>query len=532
MLKKLLCLISIFLLLFALPGCSDPIGITGSSDTGRITIQSASTGIADTNPEIEGDNSRKPLDTLTFYIAGEEKKGSKEVLDKVSKACGLNIGLEFKYIDVSHSNELYSRKIKTVFASNEAFDALYVGTPEGYDLTNGGYGFADMARDGVLMDITELLPQYAPDIFSQLDKKELEAAKIDGKVYAIPSLYSQALSITAEVDSDLMEKYGTGPIDTFEDYENYLHAIKENEPDIIPGDADILDEKMFMIPYGYVPLDEAVKLVIKWDDLKIIPWEQTEEFENVMSMLSEWQRKGYIASITGDPTEKKRASRLFLRAVSKEGPGRVEPSDEKTDRAYNFNEYLLYKGIKIPRISPIGNVYRSPAIALNAKSKNAEKTLTFLNWVQSRQENYDLLMYGIEGKHYTLDGEKLVIPQKDEADPSFYPYWPGGPFQNLNYNRVLSKNKNFAEDYRKDYKEFILHRTAYAPNAGFHPDYRQLGAEVRDRVYEYQRLITSSLIFENYDPGQMDSIIRRLKEAGTDKIVQEIQRQFDEWRGE
>lgn len=219
MLKKHLCLISIFLILFALSGCSDPTGNLGKKT------------------ETGANKSTLPPVTLTFYIAGGgEKNDSKEVLDKVAEECGLNIKLEFKYFEGKYAGP-YLQEIKKVIASNTAFDALCVGMPEEYDLTGGGYSFADMARDGVLKDITGLLPEYAPDILSMLDKKELEAAKIDGKLYAIPPLYPRAENVFAAVNQDLMNKYGIETLDTFEDYGNYLKMVNRERAGCFTGEA-------------------------------------------------------------------------------------------------------------------------------------------------------------------------------------------------------------------------------------------------------------------------------------------------------
>ena len=522
MIKKVLCLFSALLLLFALPGCSDPTGNLGKkTETG--TNKSTLTPV-----------------TLTFYIAGGgEKNDSKEVFDKVAEECGLNIKLEFKYFEGKYAGP-YLQEIKKVIASNAAFDALCVGMPEEYDLSGGGYSFADMARDGVLKDITGLLPEYAPDILSMLDKKELEAAKIDGKLYAIPSLYPRAENVFAAVNQDLMNKYGIETLDTFEDYGNYLKAVKENEPDVLPGKLDVvrwdvkmLNDAMFMIPYGYVPVDKVLKLAVKRDDpdMNIVPWEQTEAFKNVMIMLSDWQNKGYIARLnSGGGSDRPIASYLGFGSVLKQGP--IQITDGDNGRTYDFYGYPLYREVKVPRGSPVDNVYSSPAIALNAKSENAERALMFLNWVQSSQENYDLLVYGIKGSQYTLEGERLVFPEETAADYSSYRYWSSAPFRNVKYIRLSADDKNFAGDYRREYLEFIDSQTVYAPNTGFYPDYRQqLAEEARKRLNRYQELITFPFADGSFDPGKMDSIIPQLKEAGTDRLIAGLQSQLDGWRG-
>ena len=42
----------------------------------------------------------------------------------------------------------------------------------------------------------------------------------------------------------------------------------------------------------------------------------------------------------------------------------------------------------------------------------------FINWLQSSQENYDSLMYGIKGKHYTLEDNKIKLPETIPSSPA------------------------------------------------------------------------------------------------------------------
>ncbi len=46
-------------------------------------------------------------------------------------------------------------------------------------------------------------------------------------------------------------------------------------------------------------------------------------------------------------------------------------------------------------------------IGISAKSENAEDVLRFIEWVHASQENYDLFVYGIEGKDYTIENGRL-----------------------------------------------------------------------------------------------------------------------------
>lgn len=508
-LRKIISLLMVSVLMLIGSGCSDD------------------AAVKDGQTESSTQNAGLPPATLTFLITGEEKDDSREVLDRVAEKSGLNIKLDFKYF-----SDIYFRQVKTMIESGQKFDALYVGMPESYDMSKDSSSYVEMARSGVLKDITDLLPEYAPHIISQFDPKDLEAAKIDGRLYAVPSLFPEAKNISIILDADLVRKYDIGPVNTFEDYGVFLKTIKDNEKDIIPGQVSLYDEEMFMLPYGYILMDRALSLVYKGDDpdMKIVPWERTEEFRNVMSLLYDWQKNGYLARYD-DGIEKTRASFLNLGGALKDGPDKMVLSGLKGSRVYEYYSYIMYKGVKLPRVNPMGNVFQKGAIALSANSGNAERTLMFLDWVQSSQENYDLLMYGIKDKHYTLEGDKLVFPAEEESGYPSYWHWLNSPFRNINYSRASTNEEYGADGFRNDLRAYMTERTFSAPHAGFYPDYRAVKAAADKRADLYQAWVTFAFVQEKFDPGQIDLIIQDLTRVGTDEIVNEIQRQLDQWRG-
>lgn len=193
-----------------------------------LTILSMLTGC--TNEAVKGEDSfetaKLPSATLTFYMLEKEKKDTKEVLDKVAEASNLNIKLDFKWF----SYEDYFRSVETAIASNEKMDAFECGKP-----VPGKIDFIEMFREGKVKDLTELLPQYAPNIYSQLSEGDLNSVRVDGKIAFIPPILPMVDCLGVNIRKDLADKYNITSINTFSDYENILKKIKENEKNIVPG---------------------------------------------------------------------------------------------------------------------------------------------------------------------------------------------------------------------------------------------------------------------------------------------------------
>lgn len=169
------------------------------------------------------------------------------------------------------------------------------------------------------------------------------------------------------------------------------------------------------------------------------------------------------------------------------------------------------------------------SIALNSNSENIERTLMFLNWVQSSQENYDLLIYGILGKHYLLKDGLIFMPEGMEEDKNPYYGWFSLPFRNANLDR------EWADEYdpvnkSEDITSFLKKYTSYAPHEGFYPDYKDIQALCDTRVQLFGNKIGSRLEHGAFDMEKADSIIEEINKAGTDQIVYEAQKQLDNWK--
>jgi ABC-type glycerol-3-phosphate transport system substrate-binding protein len=90
-----------------------------------------------------------------------------------------------------------------MLSSGEELDAFYCGQPG-----QGLLDFTLMASDGLLADLSETLPRYAPGLVAQYDQNDLKCAMVDDRLYAIPSLFPMADNIYAIVRQDFMNRYG------------------------------------------------------------------------------------------------------------------------------------------------------------------------------------------------------------------------------------------------------------------------------------------------------------------------------------
>ena len=73
--------------------------------------------------------------------------------------------------------------------------------------------------------------------------------------------------------------------------------------------------------------------------------------------------------------------------------------------------------------------------------------------------------------------------------------------------------------------------TAYWPHLGFVPSTEEVRTEVAQRQSIFEEK-GRALMFGVIDDAEIDSYVEDQRRAGADAILEELQRQLDEWRAE
>ncbi len=461
--------------------------------------------------------------SVKFLFPGEEPKNWKNVKAEIEKRCldTLNVSLDFKWIEFGQ----YIYKVSVLDASDEVFDALVLGKPDmNYP------DFTRLAREGKLKDITKAFPDNASSLFSKYTSEELEYATVDGKIYAVPSLYPQAFCSYLIVDDALLKKYNITDIKSYDDYEKFLKAVKDNEPDLTPGTvANMVDTlRLFARASGYVVADTSEKLVYKWDGpgMKLIPWEKTPEFYETIGYLVDWFEKGYLKF---NPDQAKTASFLYegmLAPLSNEttkmtfsdASGQVKESNP-------MRSFHLYPEKQFQRDSPMGSFFFNGSFVFPSTSLNTERALRFLDWVQKSRDNYMLMTCGIENEDYVLMNGCPTMPDGTDFADRTYMYWDGNwVFKNIKYEYgdVAGADNEAVETP----EEFLDRNSKYPPHGAFYPNYgvMQQTADDRQNAFrEFEYKLTQGQI---KNMTEVDTFIEKLNTLGTAELVEEAQKQM------
>lgn len=474
--KKIICLCLALIMVFAMVGCNG-------------------------DKKEEGDG----VVTLKWFVPGGAQTDHASVLEEVNKIVEPAIGakLDLQFIDLG----AFGERMKMNMASQTEFDIMWVGYANSYEgaVENGGI----IGLEKMLNDVTPDLKESVPDYF-------WEAARYGDDIYAVPCVQIAAQNYAFCIKKDLVEKYNidTAAIKTVDDIEPILELIKKNEPDMFP----------FQPKYGpklwtfedYQNLDDTF-LAVRKDDPKgkVINLMETKEFQKGIKKMREWYEKGYIradvASATDDGLDLKQGKYGVHIQVMK-------PGLEATFK--NTNGYDI---VTAPFTTPFfdGQGALQTMNAISSTSKHPEKALQLLELVNTNKELHNLLSFGIKDKHYIINenGKAEYIEDsgwQPKADWKF-----GNQFNSIIlegqdddvWEQTIEMNESAV-------KSKLLGFTFLTTNIT-----REL-SNVTSVVSEYNTGMQKGY---NDPKNYLSEYKSKLKTAGLDKMIEEAQRQVDEF---
>lgn len=458
----------------------------------------------------------KPV-TLNFYsmdyglgsgIDDEIKNTLREIESKLSDS--IKVKPQFHLID----HDKYEQEIKTLVSSGKDIDAVACYSPYQFDSIE------------IFKDISKDFPDYAPDYYKELmsskaGEEYLYNASIDGKLCIIPYNSFNCPRYCVAARKDLVDKYAKKGLKTLEDYGEFLKAVKENDEELIPG---IVFSRHFFEAYmkgnGYYEA-YAAYIYNSWNNEgRVTSFENAGEILNAYNMFRDWRTKEYAPrnpEAYYDPfyiSNNMIASQLInideLRILKLE-----KLSDE-----YEYGLYPLYtESTHLLSGAPTG-------IGIASGSTNAERVLMFIEWLHKSQENYDLFRYGVEGRNYNLDGEKLVYSESTKEIPYAWDIVTGF-FSDYRYERTSLFD---IEEYRGVVRDASL-KNVKTPREIPNPlrdmekdEMERLNSEFESLspVFEQYHKNMSSF-FNDMDMGYFSITPQDLKEiqkeAGIDRVI-------------
>jgi putative aldouronate transport system substrate-binding protein len=379
----------------------------------------------------------------------------------------------------------------------------------------------------------DLLHTYGADAASTLGDSFLKGVQINGINYAVPTNKELTVPGGYQYNQDIVEKYDIdiSTILTDDDIEPWMEIVKEGES------QNIADFVVFPTDGGWTR-GPYISIIPELQDYRMINdknpdgsfdttiyfmWDDPVYMEHFIKMR-DWYLKGYIHPDSYldnfDKDAIRNAGKFFFQDGALKGFNGVmckEHMAQSGNPNLHLSEFQTRQPVYIT-LHAGGSM-----LAIPYTSEDPARAMMYINLMHSNELLINTMVWGVEPKNYVKIGPKQV--RVDEVSPWISKH--GGPWtlgDQINLQWVGEQ-----EDADKYANMAAFNATGFAHvSLGFRFDRANVESEIT--AYNNVRSMARSILVGAVDPQEeVPKMLETMKAAGSDKIRDELNRQFNEW---
>lgn len=432
--------------------------------------------------------------------------------------------------------------------------SMLMAAKEEYDIAWSGYtlDMNEAVNSGTYTPLNDLVKDYGPHIAQEMKdyKDSYETGMVDGELYAIPNqqpILHQTSYFRIPADfidcfpkeeflSECHANYKTTE-KTYQILEKYFSKVKSSGK-IKNGNITIDPLNFFLAVvtrgYDWVGSFKGGAWLcydIKDPKAQIVSFMQTDAYKLYIKYAASWVEKGYIAEDylvgAGGYTEigTSNVTEMWYGLDEENGVRYIKNNNDKIE----YYEFLtdttdtMFNGTSI-----FGSEKTYTVIPFT--SKNPERAMMLIDLLRSEEgkDLLNLLIYGTEGKHYTLKGDCAYGADYtvQPTSTSLYgiPHWVvGNVFLPYRTPNILEGQKEYANDFIQNVKPKLYKTALYGFRADT-KDYTLQINQVNRALGEYHQTLIAGALGSNYKPSY-DTMIKKMQDAGLNDLLQKINQQ-------
>ncbi|WP_372630679.1 ABC transporter substrate-binding protein [Cohnella sp.] len=449
------------------------------------------------------------LEKVTFLYPGEETDRFGKFIDnELAEKLAKDIGIQLEVVFVPWSQ--YWEQKDIMLAANEPIDLYWDGLPD----------LSTIVNKKQAQPLDELIEKHGQDMLKVLPMEQLQGAKIGGQIYGIPSAYapSSAMYQLVALRQDVLDAVGMTDVNTPDDLKAFATKAKEKFPQM-KGPADIIFKPLTRYftdeQYNWVAVEDLV--VFGEDTKKAYSYFETKAFQEVAKFNRSMYQAGLYSedlTIKYNERDSRMQTGLYLWVEGSLGKEMEIINSVKANAPEAELKSYLLADDKPRYITATGG----EVLGIPVTAPNPEGAMKFINWLYSSQENYLFALYGVEGQDYEIADGRI---KKLTSDEFFYEWM----FRNQNYQLFAPDVSQEAIDQYKTWDE----KAILSESIGFrfnNEKVKNIETALREIAGKQFAAIRSG--FVDFDV-EYPKAVKRLKDAGIDEYVAEIQRQLDEF---
>lgn len=450
--------------------------------------------------------------TLKWYFPCATQEDNALVFEKANELIGEKLNIRVDFIPIDFGS--FDQKMQVVNAARDNYDLVFTS-----NWLNNYY--QNVEKGNIKAISEEELKEYAPDLYESINPRLWDGVRVKGEIYGIINQQIFARQAGLYIPEVFREKYNINldSLTSYDGIENYLKTIHENEPE-----ANQLGGLWHTLRnyYGFelfMGTDLPVAINYKKEGVpQVFNIYDTDEYRKYIHNKRKWMDEGLIADIleeTSSSAVDQVKNDKIMNPISSLDTYKPGVEDEM------FSLTNIYPAIKLvdqPLLTSTS--VTSTLTSISDTSEHVEECLKLLNYINTDKEIYNLLSFGIEGRHYTKVSDNRIEINKDNQ--YIVANWALGNV----FNAYLYGNQ--ADDTWEQTKK-INDSAVFSPLFGFAPDMENITVETANCqtvVKEYSERMEQKI-------GDLDAdyeeYMSKLKTAGIDKIINEMQDQINKW---
>ena len=452
---------------------------------------------------------------LNVWISGT----AQDQADRVEKALNVYLkdtiksGIQVNIEELGWNDE-YTQKINNALSTGQDVDLVFTA--------NWCANVQQNAMDGYFLPLSKYLTQY-PDVVKVLSQEFIDAGKINNEVYALPCNKEHFHSWGMLLRKDLVDKYKIDltKIKSMKDLEPYFDQILKGEPGTTPIAASAMDLPAFkVLDWDNISDDDVPGAMYPSTDnskTKIINQFTAPETVAVYKEMKDYVKKGYISADASTATGVSDLLRTgkFFSAVQSLKPGKAGEMTASTG--------IEWVQVDLTQSVCTNRETTGAMMAITKQSKNPDAAMKFLSLLYTDPNVVNYIIFGEKDKDYSVNTDGTIKLIEGSGYASGNGWRLGNQLNNLRFSfesadKYDSWNKLNASAPKLYSLGFMLTKNA---------DMQTLIANTRAVTQEYYKTLFYGQAKDvDKTVAEMDA---KYKTAGADKLIAEMQKQFDEW---
>lgn len=512
-------------LLIALAGCSSG---GGNKTPAASSSASGSASSSEASPSASTEEKLEQVE-LKLILPGDKPQRYDEVMKALNERLTAEIQatLNIQYIPW----DSYKDQILVKLAAGENFDFFYHGW---------WIQYAQVLAKGGAMDITDLFPKYAPDLYEGLTAEYVDTNRYQEKIYGIPVPgpleYPQGYNFRA----DLAEKYGYNPEDfqTIEDTIEFGRTVMAADKSRVMGrfngeySGNYQSVAFLGMQREYIPSNDFNSPgILLNNEPQVVNQFETQQYRDFLKLQSQVWNEGLVdkdsLSSKSNVVTDANTDVSVIGGMGNPPEGWLGDRTEalsKIEAGASIDFVFLEKGTKMVSSFKAGNF-----TVISPASKKPERVLMFLNLLYKDKSFRDLYLYGVEGQDFIAIGDdQFKYPDGlDKTNVFFNEWWMVTPWSNTRISANATETDKKTIAFLTDPANF---EKSIIAGFEFNPDaVKSEISKVSAVVSEYRKVLESGSGSPQQQDAKYEEFIDKMKRAGVDKIIEEKQRQIDEF---